>query len=103
MKAILLTHVKNIGQKGEVINVSDGYFQNFLLPKHLAIKATDSQIEHVKNQKEKAVEKLENMKESAMAIKERIDGKSIKIQGKVSESGKLYASLKEKRNLSKYV
>ncbi|MFA5792880.1 MAG: 50S ribosomal protein L9 [Candidatus Gracilibacteria bacterium] len=96
MKAILLTHLKGVGQKGEVINVSDGYFQNFLVPRHLAIKATDSQVEHMKNQQTKAVEKLGNIKESAIAIKSRIDGKTINVKEKASESGKLYASLREK-------
>lgn len=96
MKAILLAHVKGVGQKGEVVNVSDGYFQNFLAPRKLGIKATDSQIEHMKNQQDKAVEKLSNIKESALAIKSRIDGKTINIQEKASESGKLYAALREK-------
>ncbi|MFA5855547.1 MAG: 50S ribosomal protein L9 [Candidatus Gracilibacteria bacterium] len=96
MKVILLSHIKNVGQKGEVLNVSDGYFQNFLLPRRLAIKATDSQVEHMQNQQSKAVEKLENMKESAQSIKERIDGKTLNISEKAGESGKLYASLREK-------
>ena len=96
MKVILLSHIKTVGQKGEVLNVSDGYFQNFLLPRRLAIKATDSQARHMQNQQSKAVEKLENMKESALTIKERIDGKTLNISEKAGESGKLYAAIREK-------
>lgn len=96
MKVILLTHVKGLGQKGEVKNVADGYFRNALAPRKLAVIATGKAIAHVKAQEEKATEKLEAMKESADSIKEKIGGKKIEIKEKTSDTGKLYAAVSKK-------
>lgn len=96
MKVIFTTHVKGIAQKGDVKEVSDGYFKNFLSPKKLAVQATSGQVNLVNAQKAKAVEKLENMKESALSIKSKVEGKTITLNEKVSETGKLYAALHSK-------
>lgn len=96
MKVVLLTNVRNCGQKGEIKEVSDGYYQNFLAPRNLAVTASNSQVNHVRAQQAKATEKLENMKESALAVKEKIQGKTVRILAKASETGKLYASLHAK-------
>lgn len=96
MKIILLQNVKNLGQKGQVKEVSEGYFGNFLQPKNLAIPATGKQVAHVQAQKAKSVEKLEAMEESALAVKEKIDGKIIIIKEKASDAGRLYRAVNEK-------
>lgn len=96
MKVVLLQHVKGIGQKGEVKEVNPGYFQNFLKRQNLAKEATDAVVRHVQNQKDKSVEKLENLMESAKAVQALIEGKSITIAEKVSDSGKLYAAVNVK-------
>jgi large subunit ribosomal protein L9 len=96
MKVVLTAHIKGFGQKGDVKEVSDGYFQNFLAPRKLATIATSGTVNLVQAQKAKAVEKLENMKESANAIKERINGKTCNLPERCSEGGKLYAALREK-------
>ncbi len=100
MKALLLGHVKGLGQKGELKEVSDGYFQNFLMPRGLAVPATGGQVKHIHAQQAKAVEKLENMKESALAVKARIEGHELTILEKASEAGKLYAALHTKEVVS---
>lgn len=96
MKVIFKTHVKGIAQKGDVKEVSDGYFKNFLLPKGLAVQASNGQVNLVNAQKAKAVEKLENMRESALAIKNKVEGKTVTLKEKMSEAGKLYAALHSK-------
>lgn len=96
MKVILLTHVKNLGQKGEVKEVSDGYFRNLLAPRKLAVPATDKQVGHIHAQQAKAVERLENLKESANAVKERVQDKTVILSEKASEAGKLYAAIHSK-------
>ena len=96
MKVILTSHIKGFGQKGDIKEVSDGYFQNFLAPRKLATKATTGTVNHVLSQKAKAVEKLENMKESANAVKERVHGKTCNLSERSSEGGKLYAAIHEK-------
>lgn len=96
MKVILTTHIKGLGQKGDVKEVSDGYFQNFLAPRKLATQATSGKVTLVQAQKAKATEKLENMKESALAVKKRIEGKTVELTEKSSDGGKLYAALHQK-------
>ena len=96
MKIILLTNVKSLGQKGDIKEISEGYFRNFLLPNKLAILAELKQISHIQAQKDKATEKLESFKESAMSIKERINNKNLTIKESASENGKLYRAVNEK-------
>jgi large subunit ribosomal protein L9 len=96
MKVVLTQNIKDFGQKGEVKEVSNGYFRNFLAPKGMAIIATGKQVAHVQVQKAKATEKLENMKESAESIKKKIDGKVINLEEKASDKGKLFAAVSNK-------
>ncbi|QQR55099.1 50S ribosomal protein L9 [Candidatus Peregrinibacteria bacterium] len=96
MKVILTSHIKGVGQKGEIKDVSDGYFQNFLAPRKLAVMATAGKVNLVTAQKAKAVEKLENMKESALAVKAKVQGKTVELKGKSSEGEELYAALHAK-------
>ncbi len=96
MKVILTTHIKGVGQKGDIKDVSDGYFQNFLAPRKWAVPASSGQLNLVNAQKAKAAEKIENMKEKALAIKEKIHGQTLNVHEKTSESGKLYAALHTK-------
>jgi large subunit ribosomal protein L9 len=93
MQVILLQNVKGLGQKGELKDVSDGYFRNMLAPRKLANIASSGNVAQVKAQKAKAVEKLENIKESAESIKSKIDGNSIVITEKTNAAGHLYAAV----------
>ncbi len=96
MKVVLLQHVTGLGQKGDVKEVSTGYFQNFLKKRNLAQEASESVLRHVNNQKAKSEERLQNFKESAEALKAKIEGKTIILKEKVSDSGTLYASVTAK-------
>jgi large subunit ribosomal protein L9 len=96
MKIILLKNVKDLGQKGEVLDVSQGHFQNFLAPQNLATLATEKQVTHIQAQKAKATEKLEDLKESAESIKAKIDGKTIELKEKAGEGRHLYAAVSAK-------
>ena len=96
MQIVLTQNLKGVGQKGEVKEVSPGYFRNFLAPRNLAVVATGKQVAHVQTQQAKATEKLENMKESAESIKKKIDGKTINLVEKASDKGKLFAAVSNK-------
>lgn len=96
MKVILLQHIRGMGQKGDVKEVSEGYFRNFLAPKKLAVSADDKQLAHIQSQKSKQNEKLEAMKESAMSVREKIHDKTVVIEEKASETGKLFAAVSKK-------
>lgn len=96
MKVILLSHIKGLGQKGDIKEVSDGYYHNFLAARKLAAPATSTQVSHIHAQQAKAVERLENMKESATAVKAKVEGKAVTLNEKASEAGKLYAAVHTK-------
>lgn len=96
MKVIILSDVKNVGKKGEVINVSDGYYRNFLAPKKLAEEATESTL-HILNKKNENErrKKLAEI-EDAQKIAESLKGKEIKVSVKSGDNGKLFGSITNK-------
>jgi large subunit ribosomal protein L9 len=65
MKVILLEDVKNVGKKGALINAKDGYANNFLFPKKLAIEATPANLKKLENAKRKQEEKEAEIFEEA--------------------------------------
>ncbi len=96
MKVVLLKDVKDIGKKDTVVNVSDGYARNFLLPRKLAKEATASAINDVKT-KESAKEhhKQEEIK-AANEIKDKLNGKTVTIKVKAGKEGKLFGAVTTK-------
>ena len=74
MKVVLLEDVRKVGKKGDVVNVSDGYGQNFLIKNKLAVKETAGAKKILEQQKEEArLQDIEN-KKNAEALKEKIEG-----------------------------
>lgn len=96
MLVLLLKDVPNVGHKGQTVNVSSGYYRNFLVPRKLATVATDKLVAHVQTQKSKEGEKLEARKDSALRIQEKLNGQSIRLKERANESGKLFAAIHEK-------
>ena len=96
MKVILLQDVKKLGKKGDLVEVKDGYARNSLIPGGLATPATSTAV----NQRNLKVEANKRRKEEeldqAKKLSEKLDGKEIKIQVKVGESGKLFGSVTNK-------
>lgn len=93
MKIILTEDVKKIGKKGEVVNVKQGYFRNYILPNNLGVEANKENLskldEHLKQLKK---EEDENIK-SAMENKEKIEKTEVIIKVKAGENGKLFGSI----------
>lgn len=93
MKIILTEDVKKIGKKGEVVNVKQGYFRNYILPNNLGVEANKENLskldEHLKNLKK---EEDENIK-VAMENKEKIEKTEVIIKVKAGENGKLFGSI----------
>ena len=96
MKVILLQDVKGTGKKGELVDVSDGYARNFLLPKKVAKKATAQAMSELKNAEESKAFKIEEEKKSANASKAVIEGKSLNITAKAGQGGRLFGSVTAK-------
>ncbi len=96
MQIILLQNVKNLGKKGELKNVSDGYARNFLFAKKLAEVATKEAVARVellqKKEKMTELESLEKTKKLAFELKDKL----IEIKAKGKEEGKLFGSISGK-------
>lgn len=97
MKVILQEDVKGKGKKGEMVNVSDGYARNFLIPKKLAISATPDNVEIMKKQQREMQKKYEEDKAAAQEIANKLESVMVKITAKSGEEGgKLYGSITSK-------
>ena len=96
MKVILKQDVKGQGKAGQLVQVSDGYARNFLLPRGLAIEADAQAMNDLRNkeaaqQHHKAVEKQE-----AEAAAKAVSGKTIKVTARAGQNGKLFGSVTTK-------
>lgn len=96
MKVILLQDVKALGKKGEVVEVSDGYARNAILPKKLGVEATSKNLNDLKLQNQHAdkvaAENLANARELAKTIEQQ----KVVIKIKTGEGGKVFGSVSTK-------
>lgn len=93
MKVILTENVPNIGNLGEIVNVSAGHGRNYLIPKNLATVADDAHKKSIENQQKRLAKKIEKQKSAAMAVKKKIDGLSIEFVKRVGTNGKLFGTV----------
>ena len=97
MKVILQQDVKGKGKKGELVNVSDGYARNFLLPRKLAVQATHENLTVMKQQEKDKQKKLERDKAKANEIAARLGDVLVKIPARSGgDGGKLFGSITSK-------
>ncbi len=96
MKVILIQDVKSLGKKGDIVEINDGYARNYVIPKKFGLEATNKNLNDLKLQKANEVkiakEKLEQAKEFADQLKD----KSVTLQMKTGEGGKLFGSISTK-------
>ena len=96
MKVILLEDVKALGKKGEIVNVSDGYARNMILPKKLGLEATPKNLSDLKLKKahdEKVA--AENLAD-AKALAAELEKSSVTVKIKVGEGGRSFGSVSTK-------
>ena len=96
MKVILKKDIKGVGKKEEVINAADGYARNYLLPRGLAVEASDGNLSTLKEKKDSKKYKESMEVEEARKLGKRISGLSIKFNVKTGENGKLFGSITSK-------
>ena len=96
MKVILLCDVKGQGKKDEIVNVSDGYARNFLLPKGLAIPADTKAVNDVKNREDSRLHKIETEKAAARETAAKLEKITVKIVCQAGTDGRLYGSVTAK-------
>lgn len=96
MKVILQQDVRGQGKKGQLVDVSDGYARNFLLPRKLAVIATAENMNTMKQQEKarKAQEAAE--KAEAQATAKKLEGLMVKISAKAGEGGRLFGAVTAK-------
>ena len=96
MKVVLLQDVKSIGKKGELVNVSDGYARNFLLPRKLAKEANVQAMNELKNAEAAREYKIKIETENAQKSANALSGKTLKIYAKPGQGGKIFGSVTAK-------
>lgn len=93
MKLILTSDVADLGRKGEVVDVSDGYARNFLLPKKKAIKATEGAIRTAEELRRAREEAERQAKEEAERIATQLVGTRVVLAAQAGDEGRLYGSI----------
>lgn len=102
MKVILLTDVKKVGKKGAIVDVSDGYGSNYLIPNKLAVMVTKTSLEIKKNQDDNKAKEEELKKNKAIELKEKINDLVLEISAGVGKEGKLFGNISSKEVVEKY-
>lgn len=96
MKVVLLKDLKGKGKKGEIINTSDGYALNFLIPQGIAIAGTSSNLNEAKQAKSSQDYHNEQNRLKAVELKGVLDKMELKIQVKCGATGKIFGSVTNK-------
>lgn len=96
MKVILKKDIKGVGKKGDVINAAEGYARNYLLPRNLAVEASEGNLATLKEKKDSKKYKESMEMEEARELAKKISDLSIKFNVKTGENGKLFGSITSK-------
>ena len=93
MKVILLQDVKGKGKKGQMIEVSDGYARNFMLPKKMAIEATADAINTMKMNDKATQERIAREKAEAMEVSKKLRAMTLVVKAKGGGAGRLFGAV----------
>lgn len=96
MKVILLEDVKSLGKKGEIVNVSDGYARNYVLPKKLGVEANSANMNDLKLQKANADKVAQEQYEAAQELAKVLETKEVVLTMKSGEGGRAFGSVSSK-------
>ena len=96
MKVILKADVKGLGKKGDMVNASDGYARNFLLPKNLAAPADAQNVTEMKNAAASKQFKYDTEKAEAQANADRLEGQVLTFTAKAGTGGNMFGSITSK-------
>ncbi len=96
MKVILLEDVKSLGKKGEIVNVSDGYARNYVLPKKLGLEANSANMNDLKLQRANADKMAQERLEAAQELSKVLETKEVTLKMKSGEGGRAFGSVSSK-------
>lgn len=97
MKVILLQDVKSLGKRGELVEASDGYARNYLLPRKLAKEANAQAMNEYKNAENSKNYKIATEKAQAEGYKKQLEGKVFRMTARAGQGGKLFGSITSKQ------
>lgn len=93
MKVILQQEVKKVGKKGDIIEVSEGYARNYLLPQKLAVPATSTNVNNAQQKKASEERKVQQQRDEATVLAAQMSKVEVTLKVKTGEGGKLYGSI----------
>ena len=96
MKVILKADIKGVGKKDEIVNASDGYARNFLLPKNLAVEANAENMSKLKARQDSKAFKKSQEKEEALKTADKLSKILLKVPVKAGENGKIFGGVTAK-------
>ena len=96
MKVILLEDVKALGKKGQIVDVSDGYARNAILPKKLGVEATPKNLNDLKLQNQHADKVAQENYENAQALAKQVETVKVVVKLKAGKDGKTFGSISTK-------
>ena len=96
MKVILNTDVKDLGKKGDLVNVSDGYAKNYLIPRKIAKLADAAALNELKNREAATAYRIAQEKATAQKNAAVLEGKTVTVKANAGANGKLFGSVTSK-------
>ncbi len=96
MKIILLQDDKKLGKKGDVIETSEGYARNYILPKKIGVEATPKNMNDLKLQKANSAKVAQEQLDAAKTLAESLRNKQVVVRIKAGEGGKAFGSVSSK-------
>lgn len=96
MKIILLQDVKSVGKKGDLVELSEGYARNFIIPKKLGVEANNANMNNLKLQKANEEKVAKEQYDAAVALGKEVEEMLVKVSIKSGEGGKTFGSVSSK-------
>lgn len=93
MKIVLLEDVKNLGKKGDIVEVAEGYGRNYLIPRGLAVPASKGVLKNVSFVQDSRAKKDARQEQSAQELAARLQNVTVTVKTKAGEGGKLYGAV----------
>ena len=93
MKVILLGELRGKGGEGDVVDVAQGFAENYLYPNRMALPATKGNLKQLEERRHNIAKREEKRLADAAALKETLEGKSIKVEARIGEEGQLFGSV----------
>jgi large subunit ribosomal protein L9 len=93
MKVILLTEIKGKGGEGDVVDVARGFANNYLLPRKMAVVATKGNLKQLEMRRANIAKREETRIADAEALREKLQGLTVKVDARVGEEGQLFGSV----------